>query len=86
MPGRRPLADQLAQLEAALVPWLASAPHPAAFWPQFQALADEIRLRAAPAERPWVDARIERMLQARAAELPLPLEAGPASRPPSPAS
>ncbi|MGJ7903184.1 hypothetical protein [Lysobacter sp. 1R34A] len=56
------LDAELERLARMLPPWLESLRHPAQFWPQFTALANEILADADPADRNHAQRRIDAML------------------------
>lgn len=63
MPNARDQLDaDLENLERMLPPWREKLRHEAQFWPQFDALAQEIMARADPGDREYVQQRIDAML------------------------
>ena len=62
MNGRMRLEAELDNLERMLPPWREKLRHEAQFWPQFDALAQEIMARADPADREYAQQRIDAML------------------------
>lgn len=62
MNARMQLEAELDNLERMLPPWREKLRHEAQFWPQFDALAQEIMARADPEDREYAQARIEAML------------------------
>lgn len=63
MPSERDRLDaDLENLERMLPLWREKLRHEAQFWPQFDALAQEIMARADPADRSYVQERIDGML------------------------
>ncbi len=56
------LEAELDNLERMLPVWREKLRHEAQFWPQFDALAQEIMARADPADREYAQQRIDEML------------------------
>lgn len=62
MNARLRLEAELDNLERMLPPWREKLRHEAQFWPQFDALAQEIMARADPEDRQYAQTRIDAML------------------------
>lgn len=63
MIGRQQLDAELDRLADMLPPWCEHLRHPAQFWPQFDALAQEILGHAQPDDRPHALRRLDAMLE-----------------------
>lgn len=62
MDARTRIEAELDNLERMLPVWREKLRHEAQFWPQFDVLAQEIMARADPADRTYVQERIDGML------------------------
>ncbi|RYZ71913.1 MAG: hypothetical protein EOP91_09590 [Lysobacteraceae bacterium] len=60
--SRAQVDAELEHLARMLPPWREKLRHEAQFWPQFQALSDQILERAGPADRDYVRDRLAAML------------------------
>jgi hypothetical protein len=69
MNNRAELDEELDHLEGMLPVWLEKLRHQSQFWPQFDALADEIVGHSDQAELAHVRERLEKMLQANHLQL-----------------
>ena len=67
MTTREQLDAELDHLQSMLPVWREKLRHEAQFWPQFNALSEEILMRADPADRDYARQRIDTMLAAAGA-------------------